>query len=102
MTRFYFEVEDEEVVKFVKALKRKRSAVITKLIRQLMEECDEYLPSWLLMETGCTNKVAPKRDTKRTHSFEHTYEDKKEIVKEKKPRDDNADVALAGLSGFGF
>lgn len=102
MTRFYFEVEDEEVIKFVKALKRKRSAVITKLICQLMEECDEYLPSWLLMETGCTNKVAPKKNTKRINTFDYSYEEKKEIEKEKKPKEDNANVALAGLSGFGF
>ena len=98
MARFYFEVEDEEVIKFVKALKRKRSAVITQLIYQLMDESDEYLPSWLLMETGCTKKVGQKKDTKKIT----TYSSKQPEKKEEEPKKDNASVALAGLSGFGF
>ena len=92
MARFYFEVEDEEVIKFVKALKRKRRAVITQLIYH------EYLPSWLMMETGCTKKVGQKKDTKKPH----TYISKPQEKKEEKPKTDNASVALAGLSGFGF
>ncbi len=98
MARFYFEVEDEEVIKFVKALKRKRSAVITQLIYQLMEESDEYLPSWLMMETGCTKKVGQKKDTKKSLS----YISKPQEKREEEPKKDNASVALAGLSGFGF
>lgn len=97
MARFYFEVEDEEMIKFLKALKRKRSAVIIQLIYRLMEESDEYLPSWLLVETGCSNKVGQKKAKTQV-----VYEEKVQIKKEDKPKEDNASVALAGLSGFGF
>ena len=98
MTRFYFEVDDEEVIRFVKALGRKRSAVMTRLIIQLMNECDEYLPSWLVVETGCNKKVMKKKGDKRI--FMDTEKTKE--VKEEKPKVANADVALAGLSGFGL
>ncbi len=97
MARFYFEVEDEEIIKFVKALKRKRSAVITQLIYQLMEESDEYLPSWLIVETGCTSKVGQKKDIKPI-----TQRAVPQEKKEEEPKTDNASIALAGLSGFGF
>jgi ABC-type multidrug transport system ATPase subunit len=98
MARFYFEVEDEEIIKFVKALKRKRSAVITQLIYQLMEESDEYLPSWLIVETGCTSKVGQKKDIPKTLSQRTVPQEKKE----EEPKTDNASIALAGLSCFGF
>ena len=97
MARFYFEVEDEEMIQFLKKLKRKRSAVIVKLIYRLMEESDEFLPGWLMAETNCfaqvgTGKPKPVKQV--------TYVE--EVREEVKPKDDNASVALAGLSGFGL
>lgn len=99
MARFYFECEDEEMIKFLRSLKRKRSAIIIKLLYQLMDESDEYLPNWLIAETGCKAKVN-QGERKVTRAIKETPKTKE--VKEEETVKPAADVALAGLAGFGL
>ena len=99
MNRFYFECEDEEVIKFLKSLKRKRSAVIVELVRNLMEESDEFLPGYIMAKTGCMTQVNLGSSKRRTYIKEP---ESVETIKEDKPKTAYADVALAGLKGFGL
>ncbi len=101
MKRYYFEVEDEEMIRFLDRLKRKRSLVMRQLVSCLMEATDEYAPVWVMSETNFIEKIT---DAKVAELLPNKSEKEKtvqiEVKEEKEPIDSNAKAALAGLSGF--
>lgn len=98
MGKYKFQSDDEEVIRFLDSLGRKRSVVLNSLIKYVLEENDGYLPPAVMADTGFTYKKAstlsnvsknkPKKVkvTKPVSVFQETKKNKeikKEILNEK-------------------
>lgn len=53
MKGYRIQTEDEEVIKLLDSLGRKRSEVLTSLLKNMLEKYDGYLPPYVMAETGC-------------------------------------------------
>lgn len=58
MGKYKFQSDDEEVIRFLDSLGRKRSVVLNSLIKYVLEENDGYLPPAVMADTGFTYKKA--------------------------------------------
>lgn len=53
MKSYRIQSDNEEVIKLLDGLGRKRSEVITSLLKNVIEQYDGYLPPFVMAETGC-------------------------------------------------
>ena len=97
MKSYRIQSDNEEVIKLLDGLGRKRSEVLTSLLKNVIEQYDGYLPPFVMAETGCMyipdSYTPPKKNTnKNNDATKKSSKTKTNAVSEKDEAKDTNDT----------